>query len=299
MAQVFYDKVAVEVEVAGVSETLLASDCSVNYNNSLQPLYVIGNKGSLGHVPAGPRQGDISFNFLTSITGTVHGYPGNVINYLASGIKHSVGSSGSGVLIKCAGMSGMGFLNSYAFNTASNSVSTSSASFSLFGGYSSPANFDSVISGRITGSNPDISNPDGTAVATGVAHGRYTLLDDAVFGLQTIISAPGAATEEGTVYSADYSISFNHNPIYKVGQEFPTTTMYTNASESINVAEDIFNSGLTYTGDARDYMITLSSFSLGEQDMKVKMISGYQVGTSASAGLDDIVRSQKTLTAAY
>tara|TARA_R100000152_G_C6768053_1_gene193406 strand:- start:139 stop:1020 length:882 start_codon:yes stop_codon:yes gene_type:complete len=293
MAQVFYDKAAVEVSVGGVTETLLASDCNINYSNSLQPLYVIGNKGSLGHVPGGPRVGDISFNFLTSITGKVHSYPGNVINYLASGLKHSIGSTGSGVLIKCAGMSGMGFLNSYAFNTASNSVSTSSASFSLFGGFDSAA--DSVISGRITGTDPAISNPGGTAVATGVAHGRYTDLTN----LKTTISAPNAGTEVGTVYSADYSISFNHNPIYKVGQEFPTTTLYTNASESINVAEDVFNSGLTYTGDANDYLINLKGVDATEQTMEVKMISGHQVNTSATVGLDDIIRTQKTLTAAY
>jgi hypothetical protein len=293
MAQVFYDKAAVEVSVGGVTETLLASDCNINYSNSLQPLYVIGNKGSLGHVPGGPRVGDISFNFLTSIRGKVNSYPGNVINYLASGLKHSIGSTGSGVLIKCAGMSGMGFLNSYAFNTASNSVSTSSASFSLFGGFDSAA--DSVISGRITGTDPAISNPGGTAVATGVAHGRYTDLTN----LKTTISAPNAGTEEGTVYSADYSISFNHNPIYRVGQEFPTTTLYTNASESINVAEDVFNSGLTYTGDANDYLINLKGVDSTEQTMEVKMISGHQVNTSATVGLDDIIRTQKTLTAAY
>jgi hypothetical protein len=285
MAQVFYDKAAVEVSVGGVTETL--------YSNSLQPLYVIGNKGSLGHVPGGPRVGDISFNFLTSIRGKVNSYPGNVINYLASGLKHSIGSTGSGVLIKCAGMSGMGFLNSYAFNTASNSVSTSSASFSLFGGFDSAA--DSVISGRITGTDPAISNPGGTAVATGVAHGRYTDLTN----LKTTISAPNAGTDEGTVYSADYSISFNHNPIYRVGQEFPTTTLYTNASESINVAEDVFNSGLTYTGDANDYLINLKGVDSTEQTMEVKMISGHQVNTSATVGLDDIIRTQKTLTAAY
>ena len=295
MAQVFYDKAAVEVSVGGVTETLLASDCNINYSNSLQPLYVIGNKGSLGHVPGGPRVGDISFNFLTSITGKVHSHPGNIINYLASGLKHSIGSTGSGGLIKCAGMSGMGFLNSYAFNTASNSVSTSSASFSLFGGFSTPTNVDSVISGRITGTDPAISNPGGTAVATGVAHGRFTDLTN----LKTTISAPNAGTEVGTVYSADYSISFNHNPIYKVGQEFPTTTLYTNASESINVAEDVFNSGLTYTGDANDYLINLKGVDATEQIMEVKMISGHQVNTSATVGLDDIIRTQKTLTAAY
>ncbi len=295
MAQVFYDKAAVEVTVAGQSETLLASDCSINFNNSLQPLYVIGNKGSLGHVPAGPRAGDISFNFLTTITGVNYGHRGNLINYLASGLKHSVGSTGSGVLIKCAGMSGMGFLNSYAFNTASNSVSTSSASFTLFGGFNDTN--DLPISGRISGSAPVLSNPGGTAVATGVAHGVNTPLDT----LKTEIKAPGSAggDQDGTVYSADYSISFSHNPIYKIGQEFPTLTLYTNASESINVAEDIFNSGLSYTGDATNYMLTLKGVDNTEGSMHVEMISGVQVSTSASVGLDDIIRSQKTLTAAY
>ena len=33
--------------------------------------------------------------------------------------------------------------------------------------------------------------------------------------------------------------------------------------------------------------------------MEVKMISGHQVNTSATVGLDDIIRTQKTLTAAY
>ena len=295
MAQVFYDKAAVEVTVAGLSETLLASDCSINFNNSLQPLYVIGNKGSLGHVPSGPRAGDISFNFLTSITGVSHGHRGNLINYLASGLKHSIGSTGSGVLIKCAGMSGMGFLNSYAFNTASNSVSTSSASFTLFGGLN--GSNDLPISGRISGNAPVLSNPGGTAVATGVVHGVNTPLDT----LKTEIKAPaaGGGDQDGTVYSADYSISFSHSPIYKIGQEFPTLTLYTNGSESINVAEDIFNSGLSYTGDATNYMLTLKGVDNTEGSMLVEMISGVQVATSASVGLDDIIRSQKTLTAAY
>ena len=68
---------------------------------------------------------------------------------------------------------------------------------------------------------------------------------------------------------------------------------------SINVAEDIFNSGLSYTGDATNYMLTLKGVDNTEGSMHVEMISGVQVSTSASVGLDDIIRSQKTLTAAY
>lgn len=295
MAQVFYDKAAVEVTVAGLSETLLASDCSINFNNSLQPLYVIGKKGSLGHSPAGARAGDISFNFITSITGHHHGQQGNLINYLASGLKHSVGSTGSGVLIKCAGMSGMGFLNSYSFNAASNSISTSSASFSLFGGFNNST--DLPVSGRISGNAPALSNPGGTSVATGVAHGANTPLDT----LKTQIKAPATegGDQDGTIYSANYSISFSHNPVYKIGEEFPTVTFYANGSESINVAEDIFNSGLSYTGDPTDYVLTLKGVDKTQKSMEVKMISGVQTSTSASVGLDDIIRSQKNLIAAY
>jgi hypothetical protein len=296
MAQVFYDKAAVQVEYDGLSETFLASDCSINFSNSLQPLYIIGNKGSLGFTPSGPRAGDISFNFLTTITGLYNGYSGNLINYLASGIKHSIGSTGSGIVVKCGGLSGKGFLNSYAFNVAANSVSTSSASFSFFGGFDDSDGLP--ISGRLSGINT-VGIGSTSEVATGIAHGVNTPLTT----LQTEIKAtsPNGGNQEGTVYSADYSISFSHNPIYKIGQEFPTLTLYANASESINVAEDIFNSGLSYTGEAVSPMLTLKGVndSLGVATMEVQMISGQQVGTSASVGLDDIIRSQKTLTAAY
>jgi hypothetical protein len=296
MAQVFYDKTTVQVEYDGVSETLLASNCTINYNNSLQPLYVLGNKGSLGHVPAGPRVGDISFDFLTSITGEVHGYPGNIINYLASGIKHSIGSTASGALVKCAGISGWGFLNSYAFNAQSNAISTSSASFGFFGGFDNPAGFTLPLSGRITGSDVEAGSSTST-VATGVAHGRYTTLSSLY---TTITDTANAAQEVGELFAADYSISFAHNPIYKLGQETPLLTLYANASESINAVEDVYNSGLSYTGNETDYPLILESVDLNAaSDMRVTMVSGVQVGASVSVGLDDIARSQKTLTAAY
>ena len=64
MATVFYDKAAVKVTVANVSEVLLASDCSVTFSNSQQPFYAIGNKGALGQFPNAARQGDVSFSFL-------------------------------------------------------------------------------------------------------------------------------------------------------------------------------------------------------------------------------------------
>ena len=78
---IFYDKAAVKVSVGGTSEVLLASDCSVSFSSSVQPLYSIGKKGSLGQFPSAARVGEISFSFLTSMTGVHDSQPGNIINY--------------------------------------------------------------------------------------------------------------------------------------------------------------------------------------------------------------------------
>jgi hypothetical protein len=290
MATVFYDKAAVSVEWGAIGETLLASDFTVNFSSSAQPLYSIGNKGSLGQFPSSARVGDVSFNFLTSITGQHYGQNGNIINFLASGIKHSVGSMASGVTISGAGVKGVGFLNSYSFNVASNSVSSSSASFTFFG-----SGDQLPVSGRLAEST---TSPSAHAVnlATGVGHGRYTALT----ALQTQLAAPD---DVASVFGADYSISFNHNPVYKVGQEFPVMSLYTTAQESINVTEDVFQSGLAFDESATDKTLIIKGLdgpgAPTATSMELKMISGKQVSTSMSAGLDDIVRTQKTLTASY
>ena len=297
---IFYDKAAVKVTVGGTSEVLLASDCSVSFSSSVQPLYTIGRKGSLGQFPSAARAGEISFSFLTSITGEHDEQPGNIINYLASGVKGSINSNASGALIQVAGLSGTGFLNSYSFNVASNSVSTSSASFTLFGSGEVGNNqqLNAPISGRLANSDfsPSTGADPGAAtnsvLATGIGHGRFTNLD----GFRTELTGP---TSNGTIFGADYSVSFNHNPIYKVGQEFPTCTYYTTASESMNITEDVFNSGLSFSGvDVGDVMLNVKGLDSSKQ-MQVGLSGLKQINSSASVGLDDIVRTQKTLVAAY
>tara|TARA_Y100001938_G_C8071966_1_gene423677 strand:+ start:881 stop:1798 length:918 start_codon:yes stop_codon:yes gene_type:complete len=305
MARVFYDKAPVEIRVGDYSETLIATDCSINFNNSQAPVYAVGKKRPIGQFPAAARAGDISFNFLTSITGTFDAIvgistakQGNIINYLADHIKNSADSEASGVTIKCAGVSGIGFLNSYSFNTTANSISSSSASFTLFGSGS-----NLPVSGRLSGVSAGVgigtdANQDN--ISTGIAHGRYTTMPTT---LNTTIYQSDAALGEryatGTIYSADYSISFNHSPIYKIGQEFPTTTFYNNASESINVAEDVFNSGLKYDEDNKSFSVELRGLDVSKPGMFVRVTKAKQVSTSASVGLDDIIRTQKSLTAAY
>jgi hypothetical protein len=284
MATVFYDKAAVNVSFGDINETLLASNCSINFSSPSQPMYAIGKKGPLGQFPAGARAGDMSFGFITSITGTYNGRPGNIINFLASGIKNSSNSEASGVQLTCAGVTGFGFLNSYSLNVASNSVSTSSASFTFFG-----SGIQLPISGFLNSETNDTPIQTGL-LATGVVHGRYSNLNP----LRTTITSP---SETANVFGADYSLSMAHNPVYKVGQEFPLLTFYTTAQESVNVTEDVFDNALSFNETPQD--ITLELNGAGGEFMPIGISGAKQQGTSMTAGLDDIIRTQKTLTAAY
>ena len=298
MATIFYDTAPVQVEVGIYRETMLATDCSINFTSRQQPIYSVGKKGPLGQFPSAARVGDMSFSFLTSITGQFDNIEGagnqsrqgNIINFLANGVKRSTNSEISGATVQCAGVKGFGFLNSYSFSVSANSVSTSSASFTMFG-----SGTQLPLSGRLTGVDGNVGI--GTTVATGIAHGRFTTMPSA---LRTQISSEGSAPETATIYGADYSISFNHSPLYKIGQEFPTTSFYTTASESLNITEDLFNSGLKFDEDAASYTLEIKGLKEAPANsMKVRITSAKQINTSASVGLDDIIRTQKTLTAAY
>jgi len=288
MATVFYDKAAVKVGIGTTSETLLATDCSLSFSSAQAPLYAIGSKGTLGQFPAGARQGDVSFSFLTSITGKHFGQQGNIINALASGIKEAAGNTSavSGVEIVFAGVSGLGYLNSYGVGVQSNSVSSSSAGFTFFG-----SGTQLPVTGRLAEfAGQTIQTGQ---LATGIAHGRYTNLDN----FATSITAGEASA--ANVFGADYSITFNHNPVYKVGQEFPMTCLYTNAQESLGLTEDIFQSGLAFDSAANDLTLTLSGLAQTGPGMHIGLKGAKQVSTAMSAGMDDIVRTQKNLTAVY
>ena len=289
MATVFYDKAAVEVTHNGVSEQLLATDCSLSFSNAQAPLYAIGSKGTLGQFPAGARQGDLSFSFLTTITGTAFGLNkgGNIINSLASGIKHAANNDSevSGVQIKFAGVSGSGYLNSYGLGIQSNSVSSSSCGFTFFG-----SGTQLPVTGRLESFAGQTIQTG--KLATGIAHGRYTNLNNFATSLTVGDTSPAS------VFGADYSITFNHNPVYKVGQEFPMTCLYTNAQETLGLTEDVFESGLAFDPGASNLVLTVSGLG-GSHGMEIGLSGAKQVSTAMSAGMDDIVRTQKNLTAVY
>ena len=72
----------------------------------------------------------------------------------------------------------------------------------------------------------------------------------------------------------------------------------------MTVTEDIFNSGLSFSGtnvngEAGNVNLNVKGLIDNNVQMQIGMSGVKQINTSASAGLDDIVRTQKTLVAAY
>ena len=66
----------------------------------------------------------------------------------------------------------------------------------------------------------------------------------------------------------------------------------------MDIAEDVFNSGLKFKEVAQNLVMTVSGLG-GSSGMEIGISGAQQVGTSMQVGIDDIVRTQKTLTAAY
>ena len=83
-----------------------------------------------------------------------------------------------------------------------------------------------------------------------------------------------------------------------MGQEFPLTCLYTNAQETLGLTEDVFQSGLVFDPGANNLVLTVSGLG-GNYGMEIGLSGAKEVSTAMSAGMDDIVRTQKNLTAVY
>ena len=88
-----------------------------------------------------------------------------------------------------------------------------------------------------------------------------------------------------------------------MGQEFPAVALYANAQESLGLTENIFQSGLAFDQGGSDLTLSVSGLAPlvagGGSSMNIGLAGATQVSTAMSAGMDDIVRTQKNLTSVY
>tara|TARA_A100001201_G_scaffold64964_1_gene61114 strand:- start:443 stop:1288 length:846 start_codon:yes stop_codon:yes gene_type:complete len=281
MASIRYDKIPLTLEFGANTEKIIAYDCSLSQAADLQPVRAIGFRGVSEQTPQGARTSSVSFSYTPVLTGT------NIINEIASGLKNSRASQTSGVSIRFGGVSGEGLLSSYSLNLAPYSPAQCSVNFELFGsGQNIP------VSGELKSQTVSRSS-DVQALASNVGHSAFSSF---MAG-----QSPATISSEdstGILQSVDYSINFEYEPVYKLGQEFPSSFLYHAATEEARVTENVHETGISFTGKNENFQLKVKSLD-NNSEMQINMERAVVDNSQISAGANGIAETSKTLRSFY
>ena len=291
MASIRYDKIPLIIEYGSRKEKILAYDCSLSEAAELQPVYSIGKKGVAEQTPAGARTASISFSYtpvLTGLTNADYQIKGdfNIINHVANGLKTSKKPQTSGIAIRFGGISGEGLLTSYTFSLTPYAPVQCSVNFELFG-----SGQDLPASGELKAQAVDRNRK--SSIASGVGHSAYSAFMTA--GSPATITS---SNETGVLQSVDYSINFEYEPVYSLGQEFPSTFMYHSANEEVRVTENIYETGIAFTGKGEDFKLNIKSID-NANTISVIMENPVLTNTQVSVGGGGVAETEKTIRSFY
>ena len=286
MASIRYDKIPLILEYDGRTEKVLAYDCSLNEEATLQPAYSIGKQGIAEQTPAGARKASVSFSYTPVLTGySTVGNEFNIINEAASKQKILKGTQATEVAIRFGGISGEGLLESYSVSLEPYAPVTCNVNFLLLGsGENIP------VSGELISQDQAHKQAD---LASDVGHTAYS---DFMAG-----ESPATITSDnqtGVLTSVNYSINFNYEPVYKLGQEFPSTFLYHSANERAEISENTFETGIAFTGKAENFDLEIKSLD-NKTAMRIRMTRPIVKDSRLSISAGDIANTSKTLNSFY
>ncbi len=291
MASIRYDQIPLTIQYGSRTEKILAYDCSLSETADLQPVYSIGKKGVAEQAPQGARTASVSFSYtpvLTGITNERFKSKGdyNIINGVASGLKTTKASQSSGVSLVFGGISGEGLLTSYSVSLEPYAPVQCSVNFELFGsGENIPA------SGELKAQS--LFRSPASALASGVGHSAYS----------SFMTAQSPATitssdETGILKSVNYSINFNYEPVYKLGQEFPSTFLYHSATEEARLMENVYETGIAFTGKSEKFHLDVKSID-NNNTISVNMENPVLMSTQLRVGSNGVAETEKTIRSFY
>ena len=294
MASIRYDQVPVVIEHGGRTERMLAYDCSLSEAADLTPVYLLGKQSIVEQTPQGARTASISFSYTPVLKGIIDvdidkvgNY--NIINELASGLKNSKASQTSGVSIRFGRISGEGLLSSYSFSLSPYSPVECTVNFELFGSGES----DLPVTGALEKESPESFKLINSKLAEDVGHTAYSDFMTA--------GSPATITdnqETGVLQNINYSINFEYEPVYKLGQEFPAEFLYHQAREEASVTENVYETGIHFTGNGESFYLKINSLS-NNNAMEIRMDDPVLSNTQASVRGGDIIQTSKTIRSFY
>ena len=201
-------------------------------------------------------------------------------------MKTSKKAQTSGISIRFGGISGEGLLSSYSFQLESYSPVECSVNFELFG-----SGEDLPASGELK--SQTITRNEQSAIASGVGHSAFSAFMTA--GSPATITS---SDETGILQSVNYAINFDYEPVYKLGQEFPSSFLFHSASEETRVSENLYETGIEFTGKAENFKLNIKSID-NANAISVNMDKPVLANTQLRVGAGGIAQAEKTIRSFY
>ena len=293
MATIRYDQVPLVIQYGKRTERMIARECSLSEAADLTPIYSIGKYGISEQAPQGARTASISFSYSPVLTGLIREDTGetgsyNIINDVANSLKNSKNSQTSGVSIRFGNISGEGLLSSYSLSLQPYSPVECSVNFELFGsGENLP------VSGDLQAESPESFKYINSKLAAQYGHSAHSAFMTA--GSPATITS---SNETGILTSVDYSINFEYEPVYKLGQEFPSSFLYHKANEEANLSENVRETGIAFTGKSENFNLNIKSLD-NQNAILVKMNEPVLSNTQLRVSSQGAVETKKTIRSFY
>ena len=189
------------------------------------------------------------------------------------------------IAVRFGGISGEGLLESYSVSLEPYAPVTCNVNFLLLGsGENVP------VSGEL------ISQDQVHRQANLASHVGHTSYSDFMAG-----ESPATITSDnqtGVLTSVNYSINFNYEPVYKLGQEFPSTFLYHSANERAEITENTFETGIAFTGKAENFDLEIKTLD-NKTAMRIRMTKPVVKDSKLSISAGDIAGTSKTLNSFY
>lgn len=271
-----FDNIDVLVQNSGI----LATNASVSQSNSIAPAYVLGKYCAVNQVPAGPIKSTFAFSYYPTTTGDPSYDILNTIKGLADDVLYS------GATVEIAGVTGYNcYLQNYELQSSPNSIIKSNATYVTY----------TPLSGQITSK-------------TGTTD-FYRFNDRLAHGWTTYISSSGNQLLAPT-YDFTYKFAVGWEPIYLIGQKFPSQVNFMNGVEEMSFVRDSFThiqfsgDGVTGTFIPSDRKLELFNYKLiatrNFSGALIFDVSGAKItDTKLVADLDNFVRSQTSIRRFY
>ena len=287
---IYFDKAVVTVN----NINLMADSATIDYSNTVVPLYSLGRRGSFIQAPQGSVKSNFNINYYVS---TVKEPNFTIANQIRTG--HSTFNYTS-TQVAIAGITGQCYLESYNLKVQPNEPTKASVSYVAYSKLSGSLQSKSDGSPGSSGFSGAVSGFEGYSGATATTFDMNQLSH----GWTTFISNITNYKDIPT-YSFEYNLNAKWQPIYIIGNKYPIQMQLLGGQESLKLIRDVYKE-VQFSGeelknylDVPDWDINLSNInyvrtSTVSSGIIIDISGAIIKNTNINFALDDIVKLETT-----